>query len=554
MVWEDFNLLVQPTDRFGNSSLKVFRNDGGAPGTGAGKADSLNLLDTRAKGANKIVKYSDVDVALFANYTLDGLPREWPIGANGFTFPVTAPDRPGKQLTIQARIVTTSLDAKDDRSNNAKGNVALTIRQPLDLSIKILVDGVDKTDETIIFPAGGSVDVTVRAGAEGLNEGDTFTLTTPLGSVDLTADADGYAEHTVSVGTSGTTTVTVSSGQDEANVDIVAEEAPAEEGRKAYVDDAGDPVYLIAKSSGTVGVDDFLALVAAFGSSEGDENYNIQADVHPVTAPDGDVDVDDFLEFITSFGKTAAVSGKPLVLLPGINENAEFLLSLGSDRVIAGELVAVDVSLANVEALIGYGFALNYDADKFEFMSVAPSDEDLLKSTGGETPLFYHQVADGQVTVANGIVNGTAVSGGGDIVRFVFRVLYEFEDNARFEIADGLVFDPSQLQNPAVVAGVLELQSTPREFALRQNFPNPFNPDTTIKYDLAESADVTLQIYNVLGQVVRTLVGSEVQNAGRYQIRWNGMDDRGVSVSSGVYFYLISAGKFQDVRKLMLLK
>ena len=102
---------------------------------------------------------------------------------------------------------------------------------------------------------------------------------------------------------------------------------------------------------------------------------------------------------------------------------------------------------------------------------------------------------------------------------------------------------------------MLELQSTPREFALHQNFPNPFNPDTTIKYDLAESADVTLQIYNVLGQVIRTLVASEAQNAGRYQIRWNGMDDRGVPVSSGIYFYQISAdGKFSDVRKLMLLK
>ena len=65
---------------------------------------------------------------------------------------------------------------------------------------------------------------------------------------------------------------------------------------------------------------------------------------------------------------------------------------------------------------------------------------------------------------------------------------------------------------------------------------------------------MTLQIYNVLGQVVRTLVASEAQNAGRYQIRWSGMDDRGVSVSSGIYFYRISAGEFQNVRKLMLLK
>ena len=316
----------------------------------------------------------------------------------------------------------------------------------------------------------------------------------------------------------------------------------------------------------TVDLSDYTAFTQAWGKSKGDDidgdpaTDDVQTFLQSDVNDDTMVNLADYTEFVTSWGKTAnpgwPAMTKPIVLLPGINENAEFSLSLGSERVIAGELVAVDVSLANVEALVSYGFTLNYDVDKFEFVSVAPADEDLLKSTGGETPMFFHRlVADGQVEVANGLVNSTAVSGGGDIVRFVFRVLYEFEDNARFEIADGLVFDPTSLSNPAVVAGVLELQSTPREFALHQNFPNPFNPDTTIKYDLAESSDVTLQIYNVLGQVVRTLVASEAQNAGRYQIRWNGMDDRGVPVSSGVYFYQISAdGKFQQVQKLMLLK
>ena len=324
----------------------------------------------------------------------------------------------------------------------------------------------------------------------------------------------------------------------------------------AYVDANGDPVYLIDLTDNKVDLNDYTLFRAAWDKTRADnpdDQSVFQSDIND----DGTVNLADYTLFVTSWDRTAVngPASKPIVLLPGINENAEFSLSLGSERVVAGELVAVDVSLANVEALVAYGFTLNYDADKFEFISVTPADEDLLTSTGGETPMFHHIVASGQVEVANGLVNGTAVSGGGDIVRFVFRVLYEFEDNARFEIADGLVFDPTNLSNPAVVAGVLELQSTPREFALHQNFPNPFNPDTTIKYDLAESADVTLQIYNVLGQVVRTLVASEAQNAGRYQIRWNGMDDRGVPVSSGVYFYQISAeGKFQQVQKLMLLK
>ncbi len=547
-VWGDFDLRMVPTDRFGNASLKTFFGE--TPATG--KADSLNILDTRLKNdGNTAQEYSDgVDIQLQATPPLEGLLSEvWGVSSIGHSLTVTAPDR--SSVTIQARVRSSSLDDGDTRSENNRGSLTLTIGQPLEISITLWVPGAegDQAGNDVTIPAGGSVTVTARA--EGLNEDDMVTFTVDGEAQDaVAADADGNAGQPIELSGSGTVSVTATSGQYSASLDVVYEEAPAEEGRKAYVDSNGDAVYLIAKDSGTVGVDDFLALVAAFGSSEGDDNYNVQADIND----DGTVGVDDFLAFVGSFGKTAAVSGKPIVLLPGINENAEFSLSLGSDGVVAGELVAVDVSLANVEALIGYGFALNYDADKFEFISVASADEDLLTSTGGET-LFHHVVADGQISVATGMYNGTAVSGGGDIVRFVFRVLYEFEDNARFEIADGLVFDPSQLQNPAVVAGVLELQSTPREFALHQNFPNPFNPDTTIKYDLAESADVTLQIYNVLGQVVRTLVASEAQNAGRYQIRWNGMDDRGVSVSSGIYFYQISAeGKFQNVRKLMLLK
>lgn len=300
-----------------------------------------------------------------------------------------------------------------------------------------------------------------------------------------------------------------------------------------------------------VDFEDFIAFAGAFGANEGDENYNITAD----TNGDGNVGFPDFIAFAGVFGLEAvdAPAGKPVILPPGVNENAEFSLRLGSDRVIVGETASVDVSLANVQSLVGFGFTVNYDASNFEFVDAAPADQDLLKSTGGETPVFFKQSEAGVVTIANAVVNGAEVSGGGDIVRLTFRVLQEFKENVRFEVAEGLVFDPNQLSNPAVVAGVLEFTSTPTEFALLQNFPNPFNPETTIGYELAESADVTLQIYNVVGQVVRTLV-AEPQSAGRYQVRWNGMDDRGTPVSSGIYFYQVSAGKFQDVRKLMLLK
>ena len=552
-VWGDFELTVTPTDEYGNPSLKSYVAH-------APKDDSLRVLDTRV-GEDGTKRYDDVFVFFSSSFTLEGFSglALVPVNEGGFTFTPEAPNKPGRKLQITARVDAASLDAADKR-RTVRGSLSLTITQSLSPELTLWIPGMegDQAGNDVSIPADEGM-ITVTVAAEGYNPGDMVTFTKGDTAMDPTeADDDGVARLAITMNAAGSVTVSAVRADGRYETDaltITFVEAPPEPDRKSYVDANNDPVYLIytgdAPPDMTVGTDDFLALVAAFGSSKGDDNYNAQADVDD----DGDVDVDDYLEFIKSYGRTAAgPATKPLVLLPGINENAEFSLSLGSERVVAGELVAVDVSLANVEALTGYGFALNYETDKFEFVSAAPADEDLLKSTGGET-LFHHVVADGQITVANGLYNGTAISGGGDVVRFVFRVLREFEDNARFEIADGLVFDPSQLQNPAVVAGVLELQSTPREFALHQNFPNPFNPDTTIKYDLAESADVTLQIYNVLGQVVRTLVASEAQNAGRYQIRWNGMDDRGVPVSSGIYFYQISAdGKFSDVRKLMLLK
>jgi predicted secreted protein len=315
----------------------------------------------------------------------------------------------------------------------------------------------------------------------------------------------------------------------------------------------GSTLYLqvVGSTPNTVDFEDFIAFAQAFNAVTGGSNFNINSD----TNKDGIVNFPDFIAFAGSFGKSAAgPSTKPVIGAPGVNENAEFSLRLGSDRVMVGETVSVDVSLANVQALMGYQFAVNYETDKFEFVGAAPADQDLLASTGGETPLF-HTWADkaGEVTVANAVINGSSVNGGGDIVRLTFKVLREFEDNARFEIANGLIADPNQLSNSAVVAGLLEIQSTPTEFALLQNFPNPFNPETTIQYNLSESADVTLHIYNVFGQVVRTLV-SERQAAGRYRVQWSGMDDRSVPVSSGIYFYEIRAGKNKDVRKLMLLK
>lgn len=90
-------------------------------------------------------------------------------------------------------------------------------------------------------------------------------------------------------------------------------------------------------------------------------------------------------------------------------------------------------------------------------------------------------------------------------------------------------------------------------FQLHQNYPNPFNPETTIHYSLQSSTHVTLKIYNTLGQGVRTLV-DEFHQVGDYQVRWNGTDDLGKSVPSGVYVYKLQSGGSLQFKKMILLQ
>jgi hypothetical protein len=93
----------------------------------------------------------------------------------------------------------------------------------------------------------------------------------------------------------------------------------------------------------------------------------------------------------------------------------------------------------------------------------------------------------------------------------------------------------------------------PKEFALEQNSPNPFNPSTAIRYSIPEPAKVELRIYNILGQAVKTLVDEE-QLPGFYQEVWDGTDERGKNLSSGIYLYQIRAGDKVQTKKMQLIK
>ncbi len=105
------------------------------------------------------------------------------------------------------------------------------------------------------------------------------------------------------------------------------------------------------------------------------------------------------------------------------------------------------------------------------------------------------------------------------------------------------------------ITAVVEVrdESLPQSFTLSQNYPNPFNPETTIRFDLPRSEEIDLAVYNLTGQQVATLVHG-VREAGAYTLRWDGRDDDGRALASGVYLYRLTAGDRAATRKLLLLR
>jgi flagellar hook assembly protein FlgD len=114
-------------------------------------------------------------------------------------------------------------------------------------------------------------------------------------------------------------------------------------------------------------------------------------------------------------------------------------------------------------------------------------------------------------------------------------------------------FVPASSVCVTVVVASGKSESLPKAFSLSQNYPNPFNPETVIKYALPEDCPVELTVYNILGQKVKTLV-DEHQSAGYRMVHWNGRDDEGNEIASGLYFYKIETPEYSDTKKMVLLR
>jgi hypothetical protein len=146
---------------------------------------------------------------------------------------------------------------------------------------------------------------------------------------------------------------------------------------------------------------------------------------------------------------------------------------------------------------------------------------------------------------AGNLVHMTTVSGWRDEIFEGFRYYYKVT-------AVDFSGNESDAASPTSVTGD-DTPDVPGEFTLYQNVPNPFNPVTTIRFDLPRSAHVSLVVYNVKGDLVATIVDRHM-SAGRKEVIWDASNDCGISSASGVYFYRIVAGRFAETRKMVLMR
>jgi hypothetical protein len=297
-------------------------------------------------------------------------------------------------------------------------------------------------------------------------------------------------------------------------------------GTKAALASLGGSDY---NSDGIVGYTDFILFASAFGSTSASAGFVSNFDLNG----DGVVNNADFILFAVAFNQTPG-SAKIASELPSsnisMNMNAEFNA--------ASSTYYVTVNLSD-KAVNGFQFNLAYDTKDLEYVQ---------NSVTGLGELSIIKTDENGILVNAAFIPGEKFDGS---VTLAFRAKGTTSDLS-FDMLSALV----TVDNITGTIGKLasaSVKAMPSVYALSQNFPNPFNPTTTIEYSIPTAGHVDMVIYNMAGQKVRTLV-NEVKSPAFYKVVWDGRNDRGETVASGLYFYKLVSGSFNKIAKMTLVK
>jgi hypothetical protein len=304
--------------------------------------------------------------------------------------------------------------------------------------------------------------------------------------------------------------------------------------------------------NGLVNDADLDKLAGMYGTAPA--GYFLECDVGPtddnsragIPEPDDFVAFDDLMIFAMSYGVAA-----PRVV-PFLPAEATKALSLELVGIGTTESGMVELALrleGNAREVKGLSTRLAYDGGALEFVSARLS-EHMIAPLG--QVFFWYRGGDGtaQIDLA-ALGTDTTIGGSGDVAVLTFRPLAD-EHAVTFD-----AIDLRGVGNEHLLASADDyapLPAVPEAFRLIGNSPNPFNPTTTIGYDVpAGGGRVRIEVFDVSGRLVTTLV-DEVQPEGRTSITWHGVDERGAELPSGVYFYRMGAGDYVETRKMLLLK
>jgi hypothetical protein len=242
-----------------------------------------------------------------------------------------------------------------------------------------------------------------------------------------------------------------------------------------------------------------------------------------------------------------------LTITGGENAFAQLTLERAANSPRDEGILKLQVSMAETKNLKGYGFVLNFDTAKYEFVEAKEVKGNLLSASSDQQTLFLSSSRTaGELSIGAMKVDGQAVTGEGKLVELTFKITGTplSED---FQISEGVLVGFEGNIDVLANIEIADLKPLPDSFGLGQNMPNPFNPSTNITYQLPEAGQVRLVIYNLLGQEIRVLANERLE-AGYYTVTWDGTDQMGRQVASGIYLYRMQAGKFVDANRMMLLK
>jgi hypothetical protein len=266
---------------------------------------------------------------------------------------------------------------------------------------------------------------------------------------------------------------------------------------------------------------------------------------------------------------------------PGVCDTVRVECPFRIATVVPGDSIMVPVYVWNDELLGGFSLGFKYDGTALEIVkktydttgTVIPKGGGKIVETidtgPGEYLIGWYDLPDDDDNNNPIPVNAT------DKAKLLFTINFKVKatatpmtiviDSAYIGLAgpfvltttDGSSIHPQYVHCPDgdIVLPVQEVQVQllPERYELGQNTPNPFNPNTAIVFAVPRPSDVRVEVFNVLGQKVKTLA-NEFSRAGYKRVEWDGTNDNGSSVASGIYLYRMTAGDFTDTKKMLLLK